>query len=97
MRMMGESPRKAVTSSQLHLAAAVAAEREAIRHLHHQEVEAVRTTTTMENLAKKYLSGDEVVEVKLANNYWCYFSATLTILWSDLHVHVCMHLQCMTV
>ena len=55
---------------------------------YHQEVEAARTTTTMENLAKKYLSGDEVVEVKLANNYWCYFSATLTILWSDLHVHV---------
>ena len=87
--MMEESPRKAVTSSQPRLAAAVAAEREVIHHLHHQEVEAARTTTTMENLAKKYLSGDEVMEVKLVNN-WCYFSATLTILWSDLHVHVCI-------
>ena len=63
MRMMEESPRKAITNSQLRLAAAVAAEREVI-HLHHQEVEAARTTTTtMENLAKKYLSDDEVVEV----------------------------------
>ena len=42
----------------------------------------------MENLAKKYLSGDEDVEIKLINRY--YFSATLTILWSDLHVHVCI-------
>ena len=83
--MKGESHQKAVTSSQLRQAAPVAAEREVIHH-RHQEVEAVRTTNTMANLAKKYLNGDEVVEVKLINR--CYFSATLTILWSDLHVHV---------
>ena len=57
--MKGENHQKAVTNSQLHLAA-VAAEREAIHHHHWEEAEAVRTTTTMANLAK---SGDEVVEV----------------------------------
>ena len=88
IRMKGENYQKAVTSSQLHLAAAVAAEREVIHHHRREEVEAVRTTNTMANLAKKYLNGDEVVEVKLINR--CYFSATLTILWSDLHIHVCI-------
>jgi hypothetical protein len=49
----------------------VAAEREVILRPP-REVGAARTTTTiMENLAKKYLSGDEVVDVKV-NPYYTF-------------------------